>query len=71
MRRREFITFVGSAVIVWPLGARAQQAEQIRRVAILMNADSAEQRGNHAVFVQVLRQLGWTDGRTVRIDTLG
>jgi putative ABC transport system substrate-binding protein len=69
MRRREFITFVGSAAVVWPLAARAQQAEQIRRVAILMNVDSAEQRENHAVFVQVLQQLGWTDGRTVRIDT--
>ena len=69
MRRREFITFVGSAAIVWPLAARAQQAEQIRRVAILMNVDSAEQRENHAVFVKVLQQLGWTDGRTVRIDT--
>jgi putative ABC transport system substrate-binding protein len=69
MRRREFITFVGSAAVVWPLAARAQQAEQVRRVAILMNVDSAEQRENHAVFVQVLQQLGWIDGRTVRIDT--
>jgi putative ABC transport system substrate-binding protein len=69
MRRREFITFVGSAVVVWPLAAHAQQAEQMRRVAILMNVDSTEQRENHAVFVQVLQQLGWIDGRTVRIDT--
>jgi putative ABC transport system substrate-binding protein len=69
MRRREFITFVGSAVVVWPLAAHAQQAEQMRRVAILMNVDSTEQRENHAVFVQVLQQLGWIDGHTVRIDT--
>ena len=69
MRRREFITFVGSAVVVWPLAAHAQQAEQMRRVAILMNVDSTEQRENHAIFVQVLQQLGWTDGRTAQIDT--
>jgi len=69
MRRREFIMFVGSAAVVWPLAARAQQKEQVRRVAVLMNVDSDEQREHHAVFVRVLQQLGWTDGRTVRIDT--
>jgi putative tryptophan/tyrosine transport system substrate-binding protein len=69
MRRREFITFVGSAAVVWPLAASAQQAAQMRRIAVLMNVDSNEQRENHAVFVQVLQQLGWIDGRTVRIDT--
>jgi len=61
--------FVGSAAVVWPLAARAQQKEQVRRVAVLMNVDSDEQREHHAVFVRVLQQLGWTDGRTVRIDT--
>ena len=60
--------FVGSAAVVWPLAARAQQKEQVRRVAVLMNVDSDEQREHHAVFVRVLQQLGWTDGRTVRID---
>ena len=69
MRRREFIAFVGSAAVVWPLNTHAQQAGHLRRIAILMNVDSAEQRENHAVFIQALQQLGWTDGRTVRIDT--
>ena len=69
MRRREFITFVGSAAVGWPLAANAQQAEQVRRIAVLMNVDSDEQRENNAVFVQALQQLGWTGGRTVRIDT--
>jgi putative ABC transport system substrate-binding protein len=64
MRRREFIRLIGGAAVVWPLAASAQQAEQIRRIAILMNVDSDEQREN-----QALQQLGWTDGRTVRIDT--
>ena len=70
MRRREFITlFVGATT--WPFVARAQQSEQMRRIGVLMNrtADDAEGQARVAAFQQVLQQLGWSDGRNVRIDT--
>jgi len=69
MRRRDFITgFAGSAA-VWPLAARAQQAERVRRIGALMNlaADDPEALGRITAFVQGLQQLGWSDGRNVRI----
>jgi putative tryptophan/tyrosine transport system substrate-binding protein len=69
MRRREFITLLGGAAAVWPLAARAQQADRVRRIGVLMNVDNADQRASYAAFLQVLQQLGWTDGRNVRIDT--
>ena len=71
MRRREFITLVGgAAVAAWPLAARAQQGERMRRIGVLMNlpADDAEGQGRIAAFLQELQQLGWTDGRNVLID---
>jgi putative tryptophan/tyrosine transport system substrate-binding protein len=70
MRRREFITLVGSSV-VWSLVARAQQPETMRRIGVLMNAASDDPEGQVrlSAFVQGLQQLGWTDGRNVRIDT--
>jgi putative tryptophan/tyrosine transport system substrate-binding protein len=69
MRRREFITLLGGAAAVWPLAARAE-GERIRRIGVLMNlaADDAEGQARLAAFVQDLQQLGWTDGRNVRID---
>jgi putative ABC transport system substrate-binding protein len=70
-RRREFIALLGGAVAAWPLTARAQQAEQIRRVAILLPAaagDSAFQIRVGA-FLQGLQQLGWFNGHNVSIDT--
>ncbi len=69
MKRREFITLIGGAAAAWPLAARAQQGDRMRRIAVLMNVDNADQRINYAAFLQVLQQLGWTDGRNVRIDT--
>jgi putative ABC transport system substrate-binding protein len=69
MRRREVITLLGGAAIAWPLAARAQQPERMRRIGVLMNVDNADQRASYAAFLQVLQQLGWTDGRNVRIDT--
>jgi putative ABC transport system substrate-binding protein len=68
MRRREFITLLGSAA-AWPLAARAQQGERMRRVAVLAGgADDAERQERNTAFVQELQNLGWTAGRNVQID---
>src|SRR4030088_2156950 len=69
MKRREFITLVGGATLAWPLAARAQQSERIRRIGVLMPLAAADLHGQarNAAFVQGLRQFGWTD-RNVRID---
>jgi putative tryptophan/tyrosine transport system substrate-binding protein len=70
MNRREFITLLGGTAAVWPLKARAQQAERVRLIGVLMNitADDLPQRANIAAFQQVMAQSGWTDGRNVKID---
>jgi putative ABC transport system substrate-binding protein len=70
MRRREFITILGSAVVVWPLSAHAQQGERMRSIGVLtpLPADLPDARARHAVFLQALRQLGWTEGGNVRIE---
>jgi putative ABC transport system substrate-binding protein len=70
MKRRDFITLLGAAV-PWPLTARAQHGERMRRIGILLPAaagDSAFQT-RIAAFLRGLQQLGWNDGRNVRIDT--
>jgi putative tryptophan/tyrosine transport system substrate-binding protein len=71
MRRREFITLVGGAAAAWPLAARAQQPERMRRIVILLNAAADDPRYQPWVgaFLQALALLGWTIGRNVRIDT--
>jgi putative tryptophan/tyrosine transport system substrate-binding protein len=71
VRRREFITLLGSAAATWPLAARTQQPDRVRRIGVLMNgaADDPEQQARLTGFLQGLQQLGWTDGRNVRIDT--
>ena len=70
MRRRDFITLLGGAA-AWPLAARAQQGERIRRIGVLMHlaADDPEGQARHATFLQGLQQSGWTVGRNLRIDT--
>jgi putative tryptophan/tyrosine transport system substrate-binding protein len=70
MKRREFITFVGGAA-VWPLAAHAQQPERVRRIGVLIAsaADDPDNQARLAAFLQGLAQLGWTDGRNMRIDT--
>jgi putative tryptophan/tyrosine transport system substrate-binding protein len=70
MKRREFITLLGGATVAWPFAARAQQAERMRRVGVLMNGSprDAEQQDLVAVLAQILQQLGWTEGRNFRID---
>jgi putative ABC transport system substrate-binding protein len=74
--RREFIALLGGAAAAWPLGARAQQSERVRRIGALMNLaeNDPEGQARNAAFLQGLQQLGWTDGRNVRIEyrwTLG
>jgi putative ABC transport system substrate-binding protein len=71
LRRRELITLLGGAAATWPLAARAQQSDRIRRVGALMTlaADDPEGQARLRAFVQVLRQLGWINGRNVQIDT--
>src|SRR6476660_3720855 len=70
VRRREFITLLGSAVAAWPLAARAQQREKMRRIGVLMNlaADDAEGQARFAAFLQGLQEAGWAVSRNVRID---
>jgi putative ABC transport system substrate-binding protein len=69
MRRREFIAGLGSAA-AWPVVARAQQPERMRRIGVLINqpADDPETRRRVAAFEQELNELGWTEGRNVQID---
>src|SRR6516165_5234347 len=69
MRRREFITLVGGAAAGWPLAARAQQREQMRRIGVLMSAASeTDQQAALGVFKEILHQLDWIDGRNVRLE---
>ena len=71
MIRRAFITLLGGAAVAWPLAARAQQAERMRRVGVLMGwpESDPEARLERGAFVQELQKLGWADGRNLRIDT--
>ena len=70
MKRREFITLVGGAAAAWPLAARAQQSDPIRRIAVLMGTATTELGKSYlATFVQRLEQLGWINGRNARIET--
>jgi putative ABC transport system substrate-binding protein len=69
VRRREFITLLGGAA-AWPIAARAQQPERMRRIGVLMNmpADDVVHRAYIAAFREVMAQSGWSDGRNVKID---
>jgi putative ABC transport system substrate-binding protein len=69
--RRTFISLLGGAAAVWPIAARAQQRERMRRIGVLLglNADDKEGRTRLSAFVEGLKELGWTDGRNVQIDT--
>jgi putative ABC transport system substrate-binding protein len=69
--RREFITLLGGAAAVWPLAARAQQGERMRRIGVLHNfaADDPLGQARNGVFLQGLQQAGWTIGRNVQIET--
>jgi putative tryptophan/tyrosine transport system substrate-binding protein len=71
IERRKFLATLGGAVAVWPLEARAQQRERMRRIGVLVAspADDAEGQARVAAFKEALARLGWTEGRDVRIDT--
>jgi len=70
IRRREFITLLGGAAATWPVAASAQQGERMRRVGVLMNAtkDDPPVWNRFSAFVQGLQQLGWTEGRNLKVD---
>jgi putative ABC transport system substrate-binding protein len=70
MKRREFTTLLGGAAVEWPLAARAQQPDRMRRIGVLLNvaADDPEAPARVGAFSQGLAELGWTIGRNVRID---
>jgi len=70
MKRREFITLLGAAAASWPLAARAQQPDRVRRIGALyiLGPDDQEAHARNVVFEQSLQQLGWTVGRNLQID---
>ena len=70
MKRREFITLLGGAAVAWPISARAQQAERMRRIGVLLGwTTGAPQSGPFlAAFSKALGELGWTEGRNIQID---
>jgi putative ABC transport system substrate-binding protein len=70
LKRRDFITLLGGAAATWPLAARAQQPDRLRRIGVLMpfTANDPEAQARNVVFEQSLQQLGWTVGRDLQID---
>ena len=71
MRRRDFIKGIVGSATAWPLAARAQQHDLMRRIGVLMAlaADDPAGQARFVAFIQALQEFGWTDGRNVRIDT--
>jgi putative ABC transport system substrate-binding protein len=71
VKRREFITLLGSAAAAWPVAARAQQPKRMHRVGVLLSAtaDDLEFQARVGAFAQELRQLGWSIGQNVQIET--
>ena len=70
MKRREFITLLGGAAVARPMAARAQQSDGRRRVGVLMNVGESDVQGRARLdaFVQRLKELGWSEGRNLRLD---
>jgi len=70
MNRREFITLLGGAAVAWPLAARAQQREPMRRIGVLMGFAESDQnwQARLTALRTVLQERGWTDGRNIRFD---
>src|SRR5262249_25398407 len=70
MRRRDFIKVIGGGAVAWPLAARAQQRDRLRRVAVLeaIAKDTPSAQARYTAFLQAFEKLGWTDGRNVQIE---
>ena len=69
MRRREFITLLGGAVVSWPLAAHSQQPDRMRLIGALSGAaDEPIRHAQYDTFLQGLKELGWTDGRNIRVE---
>jgi putative ABC transport system substrate-binding protein len=70
MQRRAFLTLLGGAAAVWPLAARAQQADGVRRIGVLMpyTKDDPEDQARIAALQEGLRRLGWTEGRNLQLE---
>src|SRR5437660_8327045 len=70
LKRREFISLLGGAAVAWPLAARAQQAERMRRIGVLMGRAESDPEGQSsaAAFLRGLAALGWIPGRNLKID---
>ena len=71
MKRRDFITLLGGAAAAWPVAARAQQGERMRRIGVLMAFAEGDREGqaNVAAFREGLQNLGWAESRNIRVDT--
>ncbi|MFL6971600.1 MAG: ABC transporter substrate-binding protein [Xanthobacteraceae bacterium] len=70
MRRREFITLLGGAAVAWPLAARAQQPDRVRRIGVLLPlaANDVQAQARNAAFLQGLQEFGWSVGRNILLD---
>ena len=70
MKRREFITLIGGAAAAWPLAARGQQAERVRRIGVLIPSTEGdlERQAQLKAFREALADFGWTEGRNVAFD---
>ena len=70
MRRREFVSLLGGAATTWPLAARAQQPDRVRRIGVLMGYGETDREGQASVaaFREGLQKLGWVEKRNMRID---
>ena len=71
LKRRDFITLLGGAAAAWPLAARAQQGERVRRIGVFSNVSESHsngRRGSRAAFRRALQDLGWVEGQNVRVD---
>ena len=70
IRRRQFITLVGGAAATWPLTARAEQRERMRRIGVLLSVDGSDPEGKAQLsgFTQALTELGWIEGRNLRME---